>query len=163
MPGAGSLEAIETISELVAHPRFHLSFFCSTIPPMNHGTPFQIISLVAVLPASSVSGKTSGLPTATDVARYLAGMPVSQGSPLEPLTRDPQWVAHSNAMNSSFSKLDQRQINNIRIWRAEVLAPVIQSSRTCLYLFCVPDFLYANAFFPDASPYVLPAFDTIEC
>jgi hypothetical protein len=162
MPGAGSLEAIETISELVAHPRFHLSFICSTISPMNHWTPIQIISLIAVLTANSVSGQTSRLTTATDVARYLAGMPVSQGSPLEPLTRDPQWVAHSNAMNSSFSKLDQRQINNIRIWRAEVLAPVIQSSRTCLYLFGGPDFLYANAFFPDASTYVLQGLEPVE-
>src|SRR5258708_9463643 len=118
MPGAGSLEAIETISELVAHPWFHLSFICSTISPMNHWTPIQIISLIAILTVNGVSGQTSRLTTATDVARYLAGMPVSQGSPLEPLTRDPQWVAHSNSIDSSFSALDQRQITYIRIWRA---------------------------------------------
>src|SRR5258708_23150648 len=136
---------------------------CCNITEVNHWAPIEIMWLTAILGGKVVSGQRSRLTAATDVARYLAGMPVSQGSPLEPLTRDPQWVAHSNAMNSSFSALDQRQINNIRIWRAEVLAPVIQSSRTCLYLFGVPDFLYANAFFPDASPYVLPAFDTIEC
>jgi hypothetical protein len=129
---------------------------------MNYWTRIRIISLIAVFIANVASGQTTRLASATDVARYLAGMPVSQGSPLEPLTRDPQWIAHSNAMNSSFNAMDQRQINNIRIWRAEVLAPVIQSSRVCLYLFGGPDFLYANAFFPDASIYVLQGLEPVE-
>src|SRR5438105_6905281 len=61
--------------------------------------------------------------SATDAARYLAGLPVSAQSPLTGLTRDPLWIAHSNVMNAGFSKLDQRQLSNIRIWRAELLAP----------------------------------------
>jgi hypothetical protein len=129
---------------------------------MNYWKRIRIISLIAVFAANIASGQTSRLATATDVARYLAGMPVSQGSPLESLTRDPQWIAHSNAMNSSFTTLDQRQINNIRIWRTEALAPVTQSSRVCLYLFGGPDFLYANAFFPDASTYVLQGLEPVE-
>ena len=129
---------------------------------MNYWKRIRIISLIAVFAANIASGQTSRLATATDVARYLAGMPVSQGSPLEGLTRDPQWIAHSNAMNSSFTTMDQRQINNIRIWRAEALAPVTQSSRVCLYLFGGPDFLYANAFFPDASTYVLQGLELVE-
>src|SRR5258706_1626588 len=99
MPGAGSLEAIETISELVAHPRFHLSFICSTISPMNHWTPIQIISLVAVLTANSVFGQTSRLTSATVVTRFLAGFPVSQRMPLDIIYRAPMLVAHSNALN----------------------------------------------------------------
>jgi hypothetical protein len=129
---------------------------------MNYWTRIQIISLIAVFTANIASGQASRLASATDVARYLAGMPVSQGSPLEALTRDSQWITHSNAMNTSFNRLDQRQINNIRIWRAEVLAPVTQSSRVCLYLFGGPDFLYANAFFPDASTYVLQGLEPVE-
>jgi len=129
---------------------------------MNYWKRIRIISLIAVFAANIASGQTSRLATATDVARYLAGMPVSQGSPLEGLTRDPQWIAHSSAMNSSFTTLDQRQINNIRIWRTEALAPVTQSSRVCLYLFGGPDFLYANAFFPDASTYVLQGLEPVE-
>jgi len=129
---------------------------------MNYWTRVLTISLIAAFTANIASGQTSRLASATDVARYLAGMPVSQGSPLEGLTRDPQWIAHSNAMNTSFTALDQRQINNIRIWRAEALAPVTQPSRVCLYLFGGPDFLYANAFFPDASTYVLQGLEPVE-
>lgn len=129
---------------------------------MNRWTCIRIISLIAVFAVNVASGQTSRLASATDVARYLAGMPLSQDSPLASLTRDPQWIAHSNAMNTSFNTLDQRQINNIRIWRSEVVAPVTQSSRVCLYLFGGPDFLYANAFFPDASTYVLQGLEPVE-
>ena len=61
--------------------------------------------------------------SATDAARYLAGMPVSAESPLTRLTSDPRWIAHSNAMTAAFSKVDQVQFSDIRIWRAEFLAP----------------------------------------
>jgi hypothetical protein len=129
---------------------------------MNRWVCIHILLLITVLAANRAPGQTYRGASATDVARYLAGMPVSPSSPLAPLTRDPQWIAHSNAMNSSFNTLDQRQINNIRVWRAEILAPVTQSSRVCLYLFGGPDFLYANAFFPDASIYVLQGLEPVE-
>jgi hypothetical protein len=130
--------------------------------PMKPWILTQIIPLMALLVANVAVAQTSRFASATDVARYLAGMPVSQGSPLEAYTRDSQWIAHSNAMNTSFGALDQRQINNIRIWRTEALAPVTQSNRPCLYLFGGPDFLYANAFFPDASIYILQGLESIE-
>jgi hypothetical protein len=129
---------------------------------MNHWTRIRIVGLIVIFIANVAPGQTTRPASATDVARYLAGMPVSPGSPLEGLTRDPQWIAHSNAMNSSFSTLDQRQMNNIRAWRADALASGIQANRVCLYLFGGPDFLYANAFFPDASSYVLQGLEPIE-
>jgi hypothetical protein len=71
---------------------------------MNHWTRIRFVSLIIVFTANVASGQTGRLASATDVARYLAGMPVSPGSPLESLTRDPQWIAHSNAMNSSLKR-----------------------------------------------------------
>jgi hypothetical protein len=99
---------------------------------------------------------------ATDAARYLAGMPVSAESPLTRLTRDPRWISYSNGMNAAFSKLEQRQLNNIRSWRAEFLAPATAFSRTCLYFFSGPDFFYADAFYPDCNTYVLVSLEPIE-
>ena len=99
---------------------------------------------------------------ATDAARYLAGMPVSAQSPLTRLTTDPRWIAHSNAMNAAFSKLDQVQLRDIRIWRAEFLAPATKFSRTCLYFFSGPDFLYADTFYPDCNTYVLVSLEPVE-
>ena len=100
--------------------------------------------------------------SATDAARYLAGMPVSARSPLTRLTSDPRWIGYSNAMNAAFSKLDQVQLSEIRIWRAEFLAPATKSSRTCLYFFSGPDFLYADTFYPDCNTYVLVSLEPVE-
>ena len=97
-----------------------------------------------------------------DVARYLAGLPVAPGSALEELTRDPRWIAHSNAMNAAFKQMNQRQLNNVRVWRAGVLGSVVASGRTCAYLFGGPDYLNANAFFPNQSNYILQGLEAIE-
>ena len=99
---------------------------------------------------------------ANDAAHYLAGLPVAPGSPLTPLTQDPRWIAHAKAMNQAFSQLDQRQLNNIRIFQAENIAPATQLSHTCLYLFSGPDFLYADAMFPNCSTFVLQGLEPID-
>jgi hypothetical protein len=100
--------------------------------------------------------------SATDAAQYLAGMPVSAESPLTGLTRDPQWIAYSNAMNAAFSKLDQRLLNNVRSWQAEFLAPVTRLSSTCLYFFSGPDFLYPDSLYPDCTTYILVSLEPVD-
>ena len=99
---------------------------------------------------------------ANDAARYLAGLPVAAGSRLAVLTQEPSWQAHARAMNQAFSQLDKRQLNNIRTFRAENIAPVTQQSHTCVYLFSGPDFLYADAMFSDCSTFVLQGLRTGE-
>ncbi len=98
---------------------------------------------------------------ANDAARYLAGLPVAPGSPLAPLSQDPRWLAHAKAMNQAFAQLEQRQLNNIRIFQAENIAPATQQSHTCLYLFSGPDFLYADAMFPNCSTFILQGLEPI--
>jgi hypothetical protein len=100
--------------------------------------------------------------SATDIARYLAGMPVSPESPLNRLTADPRWIAYSAAMNAAFSRLEQRQLTSIRTWQAEFLAPATQFSRVCLYFFSGADFLYADAFYPDCTTYILVSLEPVE-
>ena len=41
-----------------------------------------------------------------DVARFLAGMPVPENSPLAPLTRDPAWQEHAAFLKASSAKLN---------------------------------------------------------
>ena len=129
---------------------------------MKYWIKIPIALLSCVLMIRGASAQNSRLASATDVARYLAGMPVSEGSPLASLTRDSQWLVHSNAMNLSFAKAETRQLSNIRTWRASMLAPVVPANRVCLYLFGGPDFLYANVFYPDAPAYVLQGLETID-
>jgi len=87
-----------------------------------------------------------------DTARILAGLPVSPGSPLAPLMHEGAWQQHAKFFEGAWSKLDQRQISRIHEWSRGNL-----HARTgnVFYMFSGPDFLYAEAFFPSASNYVL--------
>jgi hypothetical protein len=99
---------------------------------------------------------------ANDAARYLAGLPVASGSKLALLAQEPSWQAHARAMNQAFAQLDKRQLNNIRTFRAENIAPATQQSHICLYLFSGPDFLYADAMFSDCSTFVLQGLEPVD-
>jgi hypothetical protein len=99
---------------------------------------------------------------ANDAARFLAGLPVAPESPIAALTQDPGWQAHARAMNQAFAQLERRQLGNIRIFTAENIAPATQQNHTCVYLFSGPDFLYADAMFPDCTTYVLQGLETVE-
>ena len=114
------------------------------------------------LPGMPAQQQVLARSSATDAARYLAGMPVSAGSPLTELTRDPQWIAYSDAMNAAFSKLDERLLNSVRSWQAEFLAPVTRLSSTCLYFFSGPDFLYPDALYPNCTAYVLVSLEPVD-
>jgi hypothetical protein len=125
----------------------------STVPPAAEplATPLA--------PAPQTPVKSS---PANDAARYLAGLPVAPGSALTALSQDPRWATHARAMNVAFAQLEQRQLNNIRTFRAENIAPVTQTSPNCLYLFSGPDFLYADAMFGDCSTFVLQGLEAVD-
>jgi len=107
--------------------------------------------LLAMLPARAVETAT-----ADDTARFLAGMLPSADSPLMPLTRDPAWQHHAKSFDAAFAQLEQRQLSKIRSWaNANLAAP----KPTMFYMFSGPDFLYADAFYSNASTYVLSALE----
>jgi hypothetical protein len=91
-----------------------------------------------------------------DTARFLAGMLPSADSPLLPLTRDPAWQRHARFFDSAFAQLEQRQMSKVRAWSDANLAV---PKPTMFYMFSGPDFLYANAFYPKATSYVLSALE----
>src|SRR5262249_11934735 len=96
--------------------------------------------------------------SANDTARFLAGMPPSSASPLAPLTQDPAWLQHARYFNSAFGNLDKNQFAKIRAWSsAKITAP----SPVLFYMFSGPDFLYANAFFPNATTYVMAGLEPV--
>jgi len=90
-----------------------------------------------------------------DIARFLAGMPMPENSPLAPLTRDPAWQAHSAFFEGEFNKLYLRQLQKLHAWTATNLPQVTQPTPVAFYMFSGPDFLYVDQFFPNASVYVL--------
>ena len=90
-----------------------------------------------------------------DVARFLAGMPVPENSPLAPLMSDPAWREHAAFFEEQFSKLNLRQLGKLHAWQQTFLPESLQAIPVVFYMFSGPDFLYADQFFPKAAVYVL--------
>ena len=84
------------------------------------------------------------LPPPNDTARFLAGMPVPENSPLAPLTRDPAWQEHSAFFENAFAKLNLRQLQKLRLWETTYLPEANASMPVAFYMFSGPDFLYAT-------------------
>ncbi len=96
----------------------------------------------------------AGDPTADATAKYLAGLPV-RGTPLEAASLDPSWATHATEFDRAWAQLEQRQLVKIRAWGPAFLGGAYTSRDPLFYMFSGPDFLYANAFFPNASTYIL--------
>jgi hypothetical protein len=90
-----------------------------------------------------------------DVARFLAGMPVQENSPLAPLMRDPAWQAHAAFFEEQFSKVNVRQLQKLHGWQQTSFSESLTPFPAVFYMFSGPDFLYVDQFFPKAAVYVL--------
>jgi hypothetical protein len=116
------------------------------------GAHAQVIPEVAPRAIPVVPSAAAG---PNDIARFLAGMPVSENSPLAPLMRDPAWQAHSAFFEGEFTKLNQRQLQKLHAWQEIYLPETLQPIPVVFYMFSGPDFLYVDQFFPKAAVYVL--------
>lgn len=87
-------------------------------------------------------------------ARFLAGLTVD-ATELEPLAREPAWQDHAAAFHRAWLDLEERQLSKIRLWMPAMLNHIYQDPSPLFYAFSGPDFLYANAFYPNAQTYIL--------
>jgi hypothetical protein len=131
---------------------------------MNDNSPTKWIAKIALsIFALALSAQAQqnppaaapALPPPNDTARFLAGMPVPENSPLAPLTHDPAWQEHSAFFENAFAKLNVRQLQKLGLWETTYLPEAKQSIPVAFYMFSGPDFLYVDQFFPNASVYVL--------
>jgi hypothetical protein len=109
-----------------------------------------LISFAPAFAAESVS--------VNDTARYLAGLKPSDGSPLARLTKEGGWKHHARTLDAAWKRIESRQLSRIRDWSKK---NVPGKSKQMLYMFSGPDFLYANAFYPNAETYVLSALEPV--
>lgn len=87
-------------------------------------------------------------------AKFLAGLPV-RGTSLENLSLQPEWPEHAAELDRAWSRLEQEQLSKIRNWTPQFLGNFYNDTAPLFYFFSGPDFLYANAFFPNAQAYIL--------
>ena len=116
--------------------RYSAAFVLATILVNMFSVSAQEIPQVAPR-AIPVAPTTAG---PNDIARFLAGMPVPENSPLAPLTRDPAWQAHSAFFEGEFNKLFQRQLQKLHAWTATNFPEVTQPTPVAFYMFSGPDF-----------------------
>lgn len=107
---------------------------------------FAILWLAVVASAPAVDAEAT--------ARFLAGLPV-RGTTLESYGTDPAWAEHATAFDAAWQKLEARQLAKIRAWAPIYLGDAHAARGPMFYFFSGPDFLYAQAFFPNAHTYLL--------
>ena len=156
---AGGLEAQEIRRALPVEPN------ATPVPQMapNVPPPPQIPANQAPLapPPASASSVPAGPASINDTARFIAGLPVSEGSPLAGLTLDPAWQQHASFFDEAWAKLAARQFTGIREWEVNYLPDATQPLPVVFYMFSGPDFLYAHQFFPNANTYILAGTEPI--
>jgi hypothetical protein len=132
------------------------------LPPVAPGIPVQ--PAISAPPPSAPAPATNVpnvLASVNDTARFLAGLPVSEGSPLAVLTQNPAWQQHASFFDQAWAKLVARQFVGIRNWEINYLPDATQPLPVVFYMFSGPDFLYAHQFFPNANTYILAGTEPI--
>jgi hypothetical protein len=87
-------------------------------------------------------------------ADFIAGRPTGR-TPWADLEQTPMWGAHAERCNRAWLRLERNQLSRIRTWRSLEFKEALTDARALFYPFGGPDFLYAQAFFPNASDYIL--------
>ncbi len=108
----------------------------------------------AALAVLIVSSAARAEPSASldDTARFIAGLQPSTGSPLQAYTNDAFWKQYAKNFDDSWNGLEKRQLTKIR---SLVSRDFNNPQPVLFYFFSGPDYLYADAFFPSATTYVM--------
>src|ERR1700722_9084807 len=109
-------------------------------------------------PALTVTAAPSVGGINNQTARYLAGLAPLPDSPIAALAREDGWREHARFFDHAFGELERTQLTRIRAWSKTQLRT---HRPTMFYMFSGPDYLYADAFFPDASTYVLSGLEPV--
>ena len=89
------------------------------------------------------------------VAQCLAGLRFPDTGGYYSPAKKAAWKQYAAAAGRRWKAFKKNKAAAISTWSSRELAHIRSSSRTVLYPFGGPDFLYAHTFFPDADSYVL--------
>jgi hypothetical protein len=145
---------------------------------MTRPTPPSLLLLAALaaapIPARAADGASAGPAAETSAgvtaapapstpdsrARFLAGLEVPVGDPLEALERTAEWRARAAQMAEAWSRMASR-LEAMAAWSARELRPRIAPGLPLLYLFGGPDVSTPLALYPDAPLYVLAGLEPV--
>src|SRR5712671_3036400 len=78
---------------------------------------------------------------ANDVARFLAGMPGTPGSPFAALEANEVWKEHRRVVDAAWQAAEREQLPGLHKFQAEELSAPSLQSRAVFYPFSGPDSL----------------------
>lgn len=130
-------------------------------PGSRSQLPVPVPATTFPSPPNGSAVLAAGPASVNDTARFLAGLSVSESSPLIPLEQTATWQQHATFFDQAWAKLTARQFAGIRDWEVNYLPDATQPLPVVFYMFSGPDFLYAHQFFPNASTYILAGTEPI--
>jgi hypothetical protein len=119
----------------------------------------RIVAAVVAISAAGASAFAQNGASLDDTARLLAGLPVT--GPLSAFTQDQRWQGHAAAMDKAWKTKEYFQLEPIATWMSSHASEYYRSAGPMYYMFSGPDFLYADAFFPNASTYILAGLEPV--
>jgi hypothetical protein len=96
---------------------------------------------------------------ANDAARFLAGLPGTQGSPYAALEASDAWKEHQRLLDATWKEAEAEQLPGLRKFQSDELSDPALAGRTVFYPFSGPDALTATAYFPHNPLYVMVALE----
>lgn len=93
-------------------------------------------------------------PSVDDTARFLAGLPPRTDPTLLELAGDRAWQRHAALLDTAWSQVEDGRLAKVREWSRTHIPTAAAATGTVFYMFSGPDFLYADAIYPEATTYV---------
>ncbi|WP_400193405.1 hypothetical protein [Hymenobacter sp. B81] len=136
---------------------------CSDPQPAATETarPAPAADTAVVRPAAPTPPPAPDTTAVHDVAAFLAGLPVSQGSELRALTAGPEWQRFAADADRSWQQYHGTRTDKMETWARQELDSVRRLSPVVFYPFSGPDFLNAATVFPGSSTYVLVGLEPV--
>lgn len=125
------------------------------------GTPAGTTGTTGNVPEPDWGAPLTPTDPLNDSARYFAGLDGRSDSSLEYLRHTIEWQQHQYRMRNLWNTHTNRRAREIDEWTRRELRD-LQHRAVVFYPFGGPDFLYAHAYFPNASRYILVGLEPIN-
>jgi hypothetical protein len=94
-----------------------------------------------------------------DTARFLAGMPGTEGSPFANMQSDTVWQEHKQAMDAAWARADEKLIHGLKEFQQSELSTPPLDTNEVFYPFSGPDALTETLEFPHSPTYFMVALE----
>lgn len=123
---------------------------------------FALASFLCLLTASAaVAQPAAPPPSFDDVARFVAGKPVSVSSPLNQLNNLPSVRRHYAETQELSNKWRESRLDTMAKWSLAEIQPQLTRPDCLKYMFGGPDFIHAVTLFPGVPEYVLAGLEPL--